>query len=122
MENITLYDYLQQTEEGEEITVHDKDYDTETYFYKKETDETDSWSISMETLSKLLTITKIRNNSVEVNLSKVIGNKLQQLEKADLFISCDIDDIMDDIDNILSGNVSEEWFKKFVCILDLQKL
>lgn len=112
-----LFDYLRLTEDGEEVTVHDKDYDIETYFYKKENGGNDLWSESMENLSKLMNITKIKNNSVEVNLSDIIENKISELKKSDLFFNCDIDSIMDDIENILSGNVSEKWLEKFVIIL-----
>lgn len=107
-----LYDYIQLTEEGEEITVHDKDYDTKTYFYKS--DNKDLWDESIEKLSELLTITKISNNSVTVNLSEIIEKRISQFKEAKLFISYDIDDIMEDIGNILVGNVSEQWIEKFV--------
>lgn len=110
-----LYDYIKLMPEGEELTVWDKDYDTETYFYGGNPD--DKWDKSMSDLSKLLTIEEIRNNGVTVNLSEIIENKLESLNKADLFIRCDIDSIMDDIDNILAGNVSENWMEQFVAAL-----
>lgn len=117
-EKVTLYDYLNLTKEGEEVTVTDKDYDTETYFYKHEPeDEKDAWDESMKKLSQLLTVEKIYNHAVAVNLSDIIEKKLPELEKADLFNYCDIDSIMEDIDNILAGNVSEKWLEKFVSIL-----
>ena len=118
MKKITLFDYLQLTEQGEEITVHDKEYDTETYFYSNKSTNKDLWDASLEKLSQLLTITKIYSNSIEVNLSEIIEKKLPQLRDAELFITCEIDDIMDDIDNILAGNVSEKWIEKFVNILE----
>lgn len=110
-----LYDYIKLMPEGEELTVWDKDYDTETYFYGGNPD--DKWDKAMSDLSKLLTIEEIRNNGVTVNLSEIIENKLESLNKADLFIRCDIDSIMDDIDNILAGNVSENWMEQFVVAL-----
>ena len=109
---MTLYDYLNLMPEGEELTVWDKDYDMETYFYGGKPD--DAWDKAMSDLSQLLTITEIRNNGVTVNLSEIIENKLESLGKVDLFIRCDIDSIMDDIDNILAGYVSESWMQKFV--------
>ena len=112
---MTLYDYLNLMSEGEELTVWDKDYDMETYFYGGKPD--DAWDKAMSDLSKLLTITEIRNGGVIVNLSEIIENKLDSLEKTDLFIRCDIDSIMDDIDNILAGNVSENWMERFVAAL-----
>ena len=112
---MTLYDYLELMPEGEELTVWDKDYAMETYFYGGKPD--DKWDKAMSDLSKLLTIEEIRNNGVTVNLSEIIENKLENLNKADLFIKCDIDSIMDDIDNILAGNVSENWMEQFVSVL-----
>ena len=109
---MTLYDYLNLMPEGEELTVWDKDYDMETYFYGGKPD--DAWDKAMSDLSKFLTITEIRSGGVIVNLSEIIENKLDSLDKTDLFIRCDIDSIMDDIDNILAGYVSESWMQKFV--------
>lgn len=117
MKKLTLFDYLELTEEGQEITVTDQDYDTETYFYKYEPENAEKWDESMKKLSQLLTVTKIFNHAVEVNLSNIIEKKLSELKKADLFIYCDIDNIMDDINNILAGNVSEEWMEKFINVL-----
>lgn len=67
---MTLNDYLKLMPEGEELTVWDKDYDMETYFYGGNPD--DIWSKALFDLSKLLTIMEIRANGVIVNLSKVI--------------------------------------------------
>ena len=111
-----LYEYIDLMEEGQELTVWDKDYDMETYFYSDK-DEEDGWQNSMLKLSKLLTITEIRTNGVVVNLSDVIDEKIDKLKETDLFIRCDIDAIMDDIQNILAGYVSEKWMEKFVGIL-----
>lgn len=110
-----LYDYLKLMPEGEELTVWDKNYDMETYFYGGK--PKDKWDKAMSNLSKLLTIEEIRNNGVTVNLSKTIENRIEELNNANLFIRCDIDSIMDDIDNILAGNVSEDWMDEFVSIL-----
>lgn len=109
---MTLYDYLNLMPEGEELTVWDKDYDMETYFYGGKPD--DAWDKTMSDLSQLLTITEIRSGGVIVNLSEIIENKLDSLDDMNLFIRCDIDSIMDDIDNILAGYVSESWMQKFV--------
>ena len=110
-----LYEYLTLMPEGEELTVWDKDYDMETYFYGGKPD--DKWDKIMFDLSKLLTIVKIENRGVTVNLSEVIENKLENLNKAHLFIECDIDSIMDDIGNILAGSVNENWMEQFVAAL-----
>ena len=111
---MTLYEYLEQTTDWE-VTVWDKDYDIETYFYK--TDGKDKWDKAMNDLAKLLTISRFSKDGLVVNLSEVIEKKLPQLEKADLFIKCKIEPIMNDIDNILAGCVSESWLEKFVGVL-----
>ena len=111
---MTLYEYLCQTRDWE-TTVWDKDYDVETYFYK--TDDKDKWDKSMNKLAKLLTVLDFGKNGVTVNLSEVIEKKISKLKETDLFIKCDINNIMSCLDSILAGNVSEEWFEKFVCVL-----
>ena len=108
---MTLYEYLEQTTDWE-VTVWDKDYDIETYFYK--TDGKDKWGKAMNDLAKLLTISRFSKDGLVVNLAEVIEKKIPQLEKADLFIKCKIEPIMYDIDNILAGCVSEGWLEKFV--------
>ena len=110
-----LYDYLVTLEEGTELTVWDADYDMETYFYNDEAD--DDWQTSMLELAKLLDVIEVKEYGVVVNLSEVIEKKLNELKEADLFIKCNIDSIMNDIQNILAGYVSEEWFKEFVDVL-----
>lgn len=111
---MTLYEYLEQTTDWE-VTVWDKDYDIETYFYK--TDGKDKWDKAMNDLAKLLTISRFSKDGLVVNLAEVIEGKIPELKKADLFIKCKIDWIMNDIDNILAGNVSEGWLGKFVEVL-----
>lgn len=111
---MTLYEYLNQTTDWE-ITVWDKDYDLETYFYK--TNGKNKWDKAMNDLAKLLTISRFSKDGLTVNLSEVIEKKIPQLKKSDLFISCKIDYIMNDIDLILAGCVSEEWLVEFVNIL-----
>ena len=108
---MTLYEYLEQTTDWE-VTVWDKDYDIETYFYK--TDGKDRWDKAMNDLAKLLTISRFSKDGLVVNLAEMIEKKIPQLEKADLFIKCKIEPIMYDIDNILAGCVSEGWLEKFV--------
>lgn len=111
---MTLYEYLEQTTDWE-VTVWDKDYDIETYFYK--TDGKDRWDKAMNGLAKLLTISRFSKEGLVVNLAEVIEKKIPQLKEADLFIVCKIDPIMNDIDNILAGYVSESWLEKFVEVL-----
>lgn len=111
-----LYDYLVTLEEGTELTVWDKEYDIESYFYNDEPDD-DNWQTSMLELSKLLEVTEVKERGVIINLSDVIEKKLDELKEADLFRRCTTDSIMDSMEGILSGYVSEEWFKKFVEVL-----
>lgn len=109
---MTLYDYLKLMPKTEELTVWDADYDLETYFYGAIPN--DKWSKSILELSKILTIETIKSDGVIVNLTEVVERNINKLKKADLFIRCDIDSIMDDMDNILAGNVSGEWLREFV--------
>ena len=111
-----LYDYLSLMKNGDELTVWDKEYDVEMYFYNENNIE-DSWDNSMIELSKLLTIEAIRPHGVTVNLSEIIEKHINDLDKADLFITCDIDCIMMDIENIMAGNVGEKWMESFVNVL-----
>ena len=111
---MTLYEYLEQTTDWE-VTVWDKDYDIETYFYK--TDGKGKWDKAMNDLAKLLTISRFSKDGLVVNLYEVIEKKIPQLKEADLFIKCTVGAIMDCIDSVLAGNVSEEWLEKFVDVL-----
>lgn len=108
---MTLYDYLRKTSDWE-ITVWDEHYDVETYFYK--TDGKEEWDNAMNELAKKLKIASLSENGVTVNLSEVIAKNLPSLKESDLFIECNLDAIMDSINAILSGNVSEKWLCKFV--------
>ena len=107
-----LYEYLNLMPEGEELTVWDIDYDMETYFYGGKPD--DKWDKAISDLSKLLTIEEIRTGGVIVNLSEVIENNIDKLEKANLFTDYDIDIIMAEMERDIAGNVSESWMQKFV--------
>ena len=107
-----LYDYIKLMLECEELTVWDIDYDMEVYFYGGK--PADKWSELLLELSKLLTITEIRSGGVIVNLSEVIENNMDKLEKANLFTDYDIDIIMAEMERDIAGNVSESWMQKFV--------
>ena len=110
-----LYDYLITLEEGTELTVWDKDYDIESYFYNDEAD--DDWQTSMLKLAKLLDVTEIKERGAVVDISGIIEKKINELKEADLFRRCTVDSIMNDMENILAGYVNEGWFKKFVDVL-----
>lgn len=115
-----LYDYLKTLEEGTELTVWDKEYDIESYFYNDEAD--DDWQTSMLELANLLDVTEVKERGVIVNLSEVIEKKLDELKEANLFRRCTLDSIMDSMEGILAGYVSEEWLKKFVDVLGGKEL
>ena len=114
-----LYDLLKENPE-EEITVWDEEFGIETYFYGGTIEDkgNDEWDTAMYQLAKKLEVinTAIKDNRTcaVVNLSQIIENNLDKLEKTDLFINCDVDSIMDDMPNILAGNVSEKWLTDFV--------
>lgn len=118
---MTLYEYMEKLEEGTEVAVIDNDYDVETYFYNDMNYE-DEWDKSMIALSKILTISEVIDEErVSVNMSELIEKHIDELKQAELFIRCTLDEIMYDIEQILSGYVSEEWLKKFVDILKIKK-
>lgn len=75
------------------------------------------WQANMLKLARLLTVIESAGNHVTVNFSDLIVRKLDELETANLFIKCNINAIMNDIDNILAGYVSEEWLTRFVKVL-----
>lgn len=110
---MTLYEYLKSREDGAEITAYDKTYDMEAYFYNDVPD--DEWSLAMEDLAKLVTVTNIDvDNIVEVDFSGLIERKLNNIKKTDLFIKDEVDAIMGCLHEIFSGYVSETWLRKFV--------
>ena len=111
---MTLKDYLLECPEGEEITVWDRDWDMEVYFYNQ-TD--DAWDRAMMDLASKLNVVDVRNDGVIVDLYDLIERNQPALEESGLFYDADVDAIMEDMDNILAGYVSEEWLKKFVSCL-----
>lgn len=106
-----LIDVINILDDGDEITVWDKDYDTEIYFCKD--DNPDEWTKAINKIASELDVVKVGERAVVVNLGDLISKRLSILNKADLFIQCDIDSIMDDIESIFAGNVSENWMIKF---------
>lgn len=104
-------DYMKLVSDGEEITVFDKEYDIEIYFYGG---YDTGWQDLMLSLADLLKVTKITSNGITVNLSDVIEKHIDKLEKEDLFEDYDIEIIMSEMNNIISGAVSESWMKRFI--------
>lgn len=112
---MTLKDYLIQTAEGEETAVWDNTYDIEVYFYNQIDDD---WDKTMMDLASKLNVVAIRDGGVIVDLYDLMENNIDALTEADLFITTDVDDIMDDMESILAGYVSESWLRKFVDCLN----
>lgn len=117
----TLYDRIMKFEDEDEFTVFDADYDIEVYFYKpSDPKNPDEWDTAMLEFAKLLEICNSDEpdyDEITVNMSQLIMCNLEKLKKSNLFISADIDDIMDSMESILAGNVSSEWLTKFVNVL-----
>jgi len=105
---MTLYDYIQSTPEGEEITVWDDTYDIEVYFYNDPNDP------AMMDLAKKLNVIDVSNNAVTVDLYDLIDRNIDILDESGLFNICETDAIMDDIEAILAGYTSEAWLRTFV--------
>lgn len=110
---MTLFDYIKQTPEGEEITVWDEVYDMETYFYNQ---EYDAWDKAMMGLAKKLNVVEVTSGGVVVDLYDLINRNVENI--SGLFYDPDIDSIMGSMESILAGNVSENWFDEFVSYLE----
>jgi ABC-type uncharacterized transport system substrate-binding protein len=108
---MTLLDYIKQTPEGEEITVWDNTYDIETYFYNQ---VEDSWDNAMMKLASKLNVVDVQNDGVIVDMYDLIERNIDNPEFEELFIDVDVDTIMEDMQDILAGYVSEEWLVRFV--------
>lgn len=113
-----LYDYLELMKDFDELTVWDEVYDIETYFYSEHISDS-KWNNAMDELAKLLTIKEIREHGVVVNLTELVENKMEEITDKEMFYEdyCNIDYIMCNMDRIIAGNVSENWFVEFVNIL-----
>lgn len=110
-----LYDYIKMTNEDDKCTVWDNTYEMESYFYNSQDSE---WDRAMLDVAKAVDIVEICERGIIVDLSGAIESKLDKLKEVDLFYSYNIDDIMDDMMSILSGNVSEEWMIDFAKCLN----
>lgn len=111
---MTLQEYLKKCEW--EVTVHDDVYDVEVYFYHMFPEDVDDWSKAMDVVSSHLEIVSEDGMAygdpvVTVNLSRTIERNLNNFDE--LFIHNDVDSIMDDIEAIFAGGVSEEWMTCF---------
>ena len=122
---MTLYDYISNYPDPDmwEFAVIDNVYDVETYFYDSILHPDDDWDKAMATIAKKLTVIReLPSTESGYDYDKVIVNLSEVIEKAlpytkELFIDNEIDPIMDDIENILSGCVSERWLMDFAKVL-----
>jgi hypothetical protein len=112
---MTLLEYIERCPEGEEITVLDNTYDLEVYFYNQ---VEDAWDEAMMKLASKLNVLEARQDSVIVDLYELIDANIENLENSGLFYDADTDAIMDDMEAILAGNVSENWLNQFVDCLN----
>lgn len=120
---MTLYEYIlddyAHTYNIKEYTVWDKDYDMESYFYGDMLEPDTVWDRAMQDIAHTVEVVetaKLDNGrtAIVTNFSQVIGNSIEAINKAELFtFDVDIDDVMDRIMPILSGNVSERWMSDF---------
>ncbi len=110
---MTLYDFMNQHKEIDELTVWDTDYDIEVYFYPSDLDIADDTGKAEMIIAKCLNVVKIHKDGVTVNLSEVIKRNVNNGTFENLFVDNDVDSIMADIENIFAGYVSEKWLLDF---------
>lgn len=111
-----LGEYIRKTVYGTEITVWDKDYDIEVYF---DNYGHDTWAKAMMSFADKLNIVEFGKNGVVVDMYDLIERNIKNPVFKDLFIVVTVDAIMDDMENILAGCVSEEWLKEFAEALEV---
>lgn len=108
-----LFEYLAMTEEDAEITITDKEYDTETYIYNSK--PSDKWDELIIELEKMVSVVEVKSwGTVVVDFTKLLESKIDKITKSGLFGSNDIEDLVCTMDGIISGNVSEKWLEKFI--------
>lgn len=110
-----LIDVINKHECGDEITVWDNTYDLELYFYKN--DDQDEWDKAMNRIASALEVVEERDDGVVVDLCNLIEKHLLEFQKEKMFVYCKVDSIMNCIDSLFAGNVSETWINKFADIL-----
>ena len=109
-----LIEIIECMDKDDEIVVYDKDYDVEVYFNN---DSETNWGKYMLEIASILDITDVLANGYEVNLSDVIGSRIENIKESGLFIDNSVDSIMEDIVSIFDGDVSDIWMYKFVMTL-----
>ena len=109
-----LIEIIECMDKDDEIVVYDKDYDVEVYFNN---DPETNWGKYMLEIASILDVTGVLTNGYEVNLSDVIGSRIENIKESELFIDASVDSIMEDIVFIFAGDVSDIWMYKFVMAL-----
>lgn len=109
-----LIEIIECMDKDDEIVVYDKDYDVEVYFNN---DSETNWGKYMLEIASILDVTDVLTNGYEVNLSDVIGSRIEKIKESELFIDASVDSIMEDIGFIFGGDVSDIWMHKFVMVL-----
>lgn len=109
-----LIEIIECMDKDDEIVVCDKDYDVEVYFNN---DPETNWGKYMLEIASILDVTGVLTNGYEVNLSDVIGSRIENIKESELFIDASVDSIMEDIVFIFAGDVSDIWMYKFVMAL-----
>lgn len=111
---MTLYNYMKRHNGIDELTIWDKEYDIESYWYPDYVNPVDKWDQAMKIISKKLEIIEEKyGRGVVVNLSDVIERNINNGVFKNLFIRNNVDSIMYDIQNVFSGYVSEKWMMDF---------
>jgi len=118
---MTLYNYLKMCDGDFELTITDKDYDIEFYMYSNYLNDDGLWNKAMTELSKKVYVEKILDKGrIVVNLNETVNASIDNFKKKDLFHNYDIDSIMEDMDKILCGYVSEKWMMDFAkCLVKI---
>ena len=114
---MTLYEFMLTHQDVYELTVWDKDYDVEIYYYPNFVNPSNEWDEAMCKIAKKLTVVTgywgWDKGGVTANLSEVIERNLNNGVFEDLFIENDLNSIMRDINAIFAGYVSEKWMNDF---------
>ena len=111
---MTLYEFMLTHQDIYELTVWDKEYDLEIYFYPDCINSSDKLDNAMcEIAKKLIIKSEDCSEGITVNLSEVIERNINNGVFENLFINNDLDSIMTDISGIFAGYVSEKWMLDF---------
>lgn len=110
---MTLYEFMLTHQDIYELTVWDKDYDMEIYFYPDCINSSVKWDKAMcEIAKKLTVIDESKDECITVNLSEVVERSLNG-ELRNLFCYNDIDCIMMEMGGIFAGYATEKWMVDF---------